>query len=70
MKSDGKNLSLQIGDNGIGLPKEIDYRNTESLGLQLVVTLTDQLNGEITLDTTKGTKYTIIFNQNQAKNRI
>jgi len=70
MKSDGENLSLLIGDNGIGLPKEIDYRNTESLGLQLVVTLTDQLNGEITLDTTKGTKYTIIFNQNQAKNRI
>jgi two-component sensor histidine kinase len=61
---------LRIGDNGIGLPKEVDFRNTESLGLQLVVTLTDQLNGEISIDTTKGTTYTIIFNQNQAKNRI
>jgi two-component sensor histidine kinase len=70
MKSDGENLSLRIGDNGIGLPKEVDFRNTESLGLQLVVTLTDQLNGEISIDTTKGTTYTIIFNQNQAKNRI
>lgn len=66
----GEDLVLIIGDNGIGLPKHIDYRNTESLGLQLVVTLTDQLNGKIDLDTKKGTTYTIIFKQNQVKNRI
>lgn len=70
MESDTENLKLKIGDNGIGLPKTIDYRNTESLGLQLVVTLTDQLNGSIDLDTKNGTIFTIIFNQNQAKNRI
>ncbi|MCK6649137.1 MAG: PAS domain S-box protein, partial [Bacteroidia bacterium] len=70
MKSDGENLTLNIGDNGIGLPPDIDYRNTESLGLQLVVTLTDQLNGVIELDSQKGTNYRIVFNQNQAKNRI
>ena len=63
-------LILVIGDNGIGLPSEVDYRNTESLGLQLVVTLTDQLNGSIELDRGKGTVYTIIFKQNQIKNRI
>ncbi|MGZ4116430.1 MAG: PAS domain S-box protein, partial [Bacteroidia bacterium] len=34
----GENLILLIGDNGEGLQKHIDYRNTESLGLQLVVT--------------------------------
>lgn len=66
----GEDLVLMIGDNGVGLPKHIDYRNTESLGLQLVVTLTDQLNGMIDLDTKKGTTYTIIFKQNQVKNRI
>jgi len=70
MHSDEENLKLVIGDNGVGLPDTIDYRNTESLGLQLVVTLTDQLNGTIELNTKKGTTYTIIFNQNQAKNRI
>lgn len=70
MKSDGENLTLNIGDNGIGLPPDIDYRNTESLGLQLVVTLTDQLNGVIEMDSQKGTNYKIVFNQNQAKNRI
>lgn len=70
MESNGEDLKLVIGDNGRGLPPEIDYRNTESLGLQLVVTLTEQLNGTIDLNTQKGTTYTIIFNQNQAKNRI
>lgn len=65
-----ENLVLVVADNGIGLPAEIDYRNTQSLGLQLVVTLTDQLNGTIEMDATNGTKYTIIFKQNQVKNRI
>lgn len=70
MQIEGDCLVLKIGDNGKGLPKNIDYRNTESLGLQLVVTLTDQLNGTIELGLEKGTNYTIIFKQNQVKNRI
>jgi PAS domain S-box-containing protein len=70
MKIVGEELVLRIGDNGKGLPKHIDYRNTESLGLQLVVTLTDQLSGSIDLDLEKGTNYTIVFKQNQVKNRI
>jgi PAS domain S-box-containing protein len=63
-------LIIEIGDNGKGLPKHIDYRNTESLGLQLVVTLIEQLDGTIKLNKTIGTNYTIIFNQTQVKNRI
>lgn len=66
----GESLNLEIRDNGVGLPKHIDYRNTESLGLQLVVTLVDQLNGKIELDCTKGAHYSILFKQNQVKNRI
>jgi len=70
MVLDNESLVLFIADNGIGLPKEIDYRNTQSLGLQLVVTLTDQLNGSIEMNSDNGTQYTIIFKQNQVKNRI
>ncbi len=61
MKMEGKNIKLAVGDNGVGLPQNIDYRNTESLGLQLVVTLVGQLNGSVALDNTNGTKYTIQF---------
>jgi PAS domain S-box-containing protein len=60
-------ITLVIQDNGIGLPDHIDYKNTESLGLQLVVTLVDQLGGTIKLDRLKGTKFTISF-MNPIKN--
>jgi PAS domain S-box-containing protein len=56
-----QNITLIIHDNGVGLPAHIDYKNTESLGLQLVVTLVDQLGGTIKLDRSKGTKFTIVF---------
>lgn len=56
---------LSISDNGKGFPKEIDYRNTDSLGLQLVTTLAEQINAEITLNNTKGTTFNIKFKQHQ-----
>ncbi|MES2138768.1 MAG: PAS domain S-box protein [Bacteroidota bacterium] len=54
-------IHLIIADNGKGFPVNIDYKNTESLGLQLVVTLVQQLGGEIALDNSNGVKYTITF---------
>jgi two-component sensor histidine kinase len=61
MQMEDDKIRLVVGDNGVGLPQNIDYRNTESLGLQLVVTLVGQLNGSLDLDNIKGTKYTIVF---------
>ncbi len=40
---------LIVSDTGIGLPKDLDFQNTKSLGLQLVNSLTQQLNGTISL---------------------
>ncbi|MGH7454134.1 MAG: ATP-binding protein, partial [bacterium] len=57
---DGK-MVLMVGDNGAGLPSEIDFRNTESLGLQLVSTLTDQLDGTLELDRNQGTTFKILL---------
>ncbi len=57
---EGHNI-LTVADNGIGLPLEIDFRNTQSLGLQLVSVLSGQLHGTIELSRDKGTKFTIIF---------
>ena len=59
-------ILLMIGDNGIGLPKEIDFKNTDSLGLQIVTTLVDQLSGSIEIDTNKkGTNYIVKFKQSK-----
>ena len=66
----GDKLLLMIGDNGKGLPANIDYRNTESLGLQLVVTLVDQLSGTIELENNNGVNFIIIFKYNEVKKRI
>jgi two-component sensor histidine kinase len=44
-----RRLMLTVGDNGIGFPSEMDFRRTASLGMQLVNTLTDQIEGTITL---------------------
>ena len=54
-------ISLIISDNGIGLAPNVNYKNTETLGLQLVVTLAEQLGGTIELDNTNGAKFIIKF---------
>lgn len=46
---DGR-LTLIVRDNGVGMPPDLDFRNAESLGLQLVTLLTQQLGGSIEVD--------------------
>lgn len=43
-------ISLMVADTGAGLPAGLDFRNTHSLGLQLVNMLVRQLRGRIDLD--------------------
>ncbi|MGZ7044651.1 MAG: histidine kinase dimerization/phosphoacceptor domain -containing protein, partial [Methanobacterium sp.] len=66
----GNKYKLDISDNGIGFPENIDYKNTSSLGLQLVNALVDQIEGEIKLVEGKGTHFEITFNDLQYKKRI
>ena len=55
-------IYLIVGDNGIGIPESIDIKDTQTLGLQLVNTLVEQLNGKISLIRKTGTKFLIEFN--------
>ena len=54
---------LIVRDNGIGFPPDLDFRNTSSLGLQLINALTVQLNGEIELFNREFTEFRITFPQ-------
>lgn len=65
LQSGGKGqIELTVCDNGIGIPKELDFRETKSLGLQLVTTLVeDQLEGKIKLDRNRGTEFKIKFKE-------
>ncbi len=58
---------LIVRDDGIGL-EDTDFKNAETLGLQLVNNITDQLEGEIELDNNYGTKFTINFNYINSEN--
>jgi PAS domain S-box-containing protein len=52
---------LIVSDNGIGIPEEFNLEDSSSLGLQLVETLVDQLEGEIELKRGSGTEFVIRF---------
>ncbi len=54
-------ISIAVSDNGVGFPSDINFKNSPSLGLQLVNTLVEQINGKIEQKNNKGTEYIITF---------
>ena len=56
-------MILIVNDNGTGFPRDLDFRDTHSFGLQLVMTLIEQLEGAIELQTNGGTKFKISFKE-------
>ena len=58
-----RNLTLTVSDNGVGIPDGLDFRNAESLGMQLVSLLVDQLGATVEIDGSRGTRFTITFMQ-------
>lgn len=54
---------LEVGDNGVGLPKNLDIRDIKTFGLDLVLSLTEQVDGKLSLDLGRGTTFQIRFAQ-------
>ncbi len=67
--SNNGQFTLVVRDNGVGFPKDLDFRNTESLGLKLVMTLVKQLKGTIALHRDGGTEFEIKFAALERKRR-
>jgi two-component sensor histidine kinase len=61
--NEDKIFTLVVEDNGIGLAERIDMKNPKSLGLRLVITLVEQLKGNIEVDTSHGTIFKITFKE-------
>ena len=61
IKSRNGQITLKVSDDGIGFPPHLDFSKTDSLGLQLVNELTEQLDGKIKLERGKGTAIEIVF---------
>ena len=54
-------VCLRVRDNGVGLPAELDWRQTRSLGLRLVQMLSEQLHGTVETGPGPGTEFRIRF---------
>ncbi|MBI4843870.1 MAG: PAS domain-containing protein [Nitrospirae bacterium] len=69
-RTDGE-VELKVSDNGAGIPEGFDFRNTGSLGLNLIRTLSEnQLQGSINLNREKGTEFIIKFKEVKYEERI
>ncbi len=59
-EDEGHNLILRIGDDGVGLPADLDFRKATTLGLQLVDDMVSQLKGSWTVEPSSGTTFRIV----------
>ena len=57
----GDELTVTVANNGVGLPADLDWEKSESLGLQLVKMLIKQINGSIELNRSTGTAFRMKF---------
>ena len=61
-KKDGNMIHFSVSDDGIGISRDMDIRNTKSLGMHLINALAEnQLHGEIILNRERGTEFQINF---------
>ena len=70
LKSLPEQMELIIADDGMGISKDIDLENSKTLGLKLVNTLVDQLEGKLKLNRDNGTEFKITFKELKYKKRI
>ncbi len=62
---EGDQFHFMVADNGVGLPKDLDYTKSKSLGMRLVNTLVNQMNGIIEIEQDEGTCFLIKFTEEE-----
>jgi PAS domain S-box-containing protein len=60
-RSNPRSVHLQVQDDGVGIPEQIDWDSSHSLGLKLIHILTKQLDGMIELERGTGTSFHLVF---------
>jgi len=65
----GDRYVLRVTDDGVGFPEGLDFRKTETLGMQIVNTLASQIDASIDLAREKGTEFTIHFQEVKYRQR-
>jgi PAS domain S-box-containing protein len=65
----GDGYELKVRDDGVGFPEGLDFRQTQTLGMQIVVTLVSQIDGRLKLQRQGSTCFTLEFNELQRKKK-
>ncbi len=63
-------VELRVADDGVGLPEGLDIQKAETLGLQIVHLLIEQLEGVLEVDRTRGTAVTLTFREPKYRPRV
>lgn len=61
LRNNNNSIKLRLTDDGIGIPENTFDKDTGSLGIQLIQTLTEQIRGELSVDGSNGTTIEIKF---------
>jgi len=61
LEQQGEMIQIRIGDDGTGIPAEIDVEQAETMGLKLITLLARQVEGELSVEREKGTSFTLRF---------
>jgi len=59
----GQQVSISLADDGVGAPPNFDPERDANLGLELVHTLVEQLDGRLTMETSGGVSYLLTFDR-------
>lgn len=61
LSSDDDGFRLVVSDNGVGIKGDLNINESKTLGFRLISTLVKQIDGRMSFDTIKGTKFEIRF---------
>ena len=61
LERDAERIEMVVEDDGVGMDETFDPATAESLGMQLVVTLVEQLYGELEIRRGPGTTFRVRF---------
>ena len=60
-------ITLQVMDDGVGLPFETLPANPSSLGMKLIGSFTEKLEADLTIDNSNGSSFTLLISKKKIK---
>ena len=70
-QAEDETITLEVSDNGIGVPGDLHFRTSDSLGLQTVVSIVEhQLQGQLSIETDRGVAWQIRFRDHLYSPRV